>query len=118
MVCWSSTALVNILVWGGGMPTMVCRPSWVGSEWFAYRLDHVSSGALVGFRGSLALLSTLAWQGLLVLTLLSSALSLPGNQGLTRSCLLVAPSPWCALCPMSTPRPSAPRRTSCASPLV
>ena len=48
------------------------------------------------------MLSTLAWQGRQVLTLLSTALSIPGNQSLTRSCLLVAASPWCALCPRST----------------
>ena len=48
------------------------------------------------------MLSTLAWQGRQVLTLLSTALSIPGNHSLTRSCLLVAASPWCALCPMST----------------
>ena len=48
------------------------------------------------------MLSTLAWHARQVLTLLSTALSMPGNHSLTLSCLLVASTPWCALCPRST----------------
>ena len=85
-------------------PSMMTRMwllSWVGPQWSVYSLDHGSSGALLGFRGSLALLSTLTWHARQVLTLLSTALSMPGNHSLTFSCLLVVSMPWFALGPRS-----------------
>ena len=64
-----------------------------GPQWSVYSLHHGSSGAFMGFRGSLALLSTLAWHGRQVLTLLYTTLSMPGYRSLTLSFLLVASMP-------------------------
>ena len=95
-----SSALVPLTTATSGYlvrPSMMTRmwlPSWVGPKWFMYSLDHGSSRASVGFLGSLALLSMLTWHARQELTLLSTALSIPGNYSLTLSCLLVASTPW------------------------